>query len=126
HIDRLTGIPLSLLLLAIPTSLLAFAPNLTIFTILRVAQGLCMASAFALTLAYLGEQCSAMDADGAFAAYITGNVASNLIGRLISAAVADNFGLASNFYFFALLNLAGAALVSFTIQRVQPMHAMPV
>ena len=30
-----------------------------------------------------------MDAGGAFAAYITGNVASNLIGRLISAAVAD-------------------------------------
>jgi MFS transporter, YNFM family, putative membrane transport protein len=83
-----------------------------------------MASAFALTLAYLGEQCSAMDAGGAFAAHITGNVASNLIGRLISAAVADTFGLASNFYFFALLNLAGAALVYFTIQRVKPMHSM--
>jgi hypothetical protein len=35
-----------------------------------------MASAFTLTLAYLGEECSAMDAGGAFAAYITGNVAS--------------------------------------------------
>jgi len=83
-----------------------------------------MASAFALTLAYLGEQCSAMDAGGAFAAYITGNVASNLIGRLISAAVADTFGLATNFYFFAVLNLVGAALVYFTIQRVKPMHSM--
>ena len=84
-----------------------------------------MASAFALTLAYLGEQCSSIDAGGAFAAYITGNVASNLIGRLVSAAVADTLGLASNFYFFALLNLAGAALVYFTIHRVQPMQAMP-
>ena len=37
----------------------------------------------------------------------------------------DNFGLASNFYFFALLNPAGAVLVYFTIQRVKPMHAMP-
>lgn len=54
---------------------------------------------------------------------ITGNVASNLIGRLISAAVADSFGLAWNFYFFALLNLAGALLVYFTVKRVQPMHA---
>ena len=84
-----------------------------------------MASAFALTLAYLGEQCSSIDAGSAFAAYVTGNVASNLIGRLVSAAVADTLGLASNFYFFALLNLAGAALVYFTIHRVQPMHAMP-
>jgi MFS transporter, YNFM family, putative membrane transport protein len=124
HIDRRLGILISLAVLAIPTGLLASAPNLTVFTMLRIAQGLCMASAFALTLAYLGEQCSAMDAGGAFAAYITGNVASNLIGRLISAAVADHFGLASNFYFFALLNLAGAALVYFTIQRVKPMHAM--
>ena len=76
-----------------------------------------MASAFALTLAYLGEQCSAMDAGGAFAAYITGNVASNLIGRLISAAVADLFGLASEFLFLRRLNLAGAVLVYFTLAR---------
>ncbi|HXB77403.1 MAG TPA: MFS transporter [Bradyrhizobium sp.] len=126
HFDRRLGILISLILLAIPTSLLAAAPDLTTFTILRVMQGLCMASAFALTLAYLGEQCSSMDAGGAFAAYITGNVASNLIGRLVSAAVADSFGLASNFYFFAILNLAGAVLVYFTIRRVQPMHAMSV
>jgi predicted MFS family arabinose efflux permease len=126
HIDRRFGILASLVLLAIPTTLLASAPDLTVFTILRIAQGLCMASAFALTLAYLGEQCSSMDAGGAFAAYITGNVASNLVGRLVSAAVVDTLGLASNFYFFALLNLAGAALVYFTIQRVRPMHAMPM
>jgi YNFM family putative membrane transporter len=125
HIDRRLGILISLVVLAVPTTLLASAPNLTVFTILLIAQGLCMASAFALTLAYLGEQCSAMDAGGAFAAYITGNVASNLVGRLVSAAVADTLGLASNFYFFALLNLAGAVLVYFTIRRVQPMHVMP-
>ncbi|MDA9531124.1 MFS transporter [Bradyrhizobium sp. CCBAU 25338] len=124
HIDRRTGILLSLTLLAIPTSLLASASDLVVFTALRVAQGLCMASAFALTLAHLGEQCSATDAGSAFAAYITGNVASNLVGRVVSAAVADGLGLAWNFYFFAGLNLAGAALVYFTIQRVRPMHAM--
>lgn len=123
HIDRRLGILLSLTLLAIPTSLLAVAPNLAAFTALRVIQGLCMASAFALTLAYLGERCSAMDAGGAFAAYITGNVASNLVGRLVSAAIADGLGLAWNFYFFAALNLTGAVLVYFTIQRVPPMQA---
>jgi predicted MFS family arabinose efflux permease len=54
HIDRRLGILISLTVLAIPTSLLALAPNLTIFTLLRIAQGLCMASAFALTLAFIG------------------------------------------------------------------------
>jgi MFS transporter, YNFM family, putative membrane transport protein len=122
RINRRLGILISLAVLAIPTTLLAHASDLTVFTALRVVQGLCMASAFTLTLAYLGEECSAADAGGAFAAYITGNVASNLIGRLISAAVADHFGLAWNFYFFAALNLVGAALVFFTVGRSTPME----
>jgi predicted MFS family arabinose efflux permease len=120
-IDRRTGILVSLVVLAIPTALLAHAPDLTTFTLLRVAQGLCMAAAFTLTLAYLGEHYSAADSASAFAAYITGNVASNLIGRLISAGVADHFGLAANFYFFAVLNLLGAVLVYFTVQRTSCM-----
>ena len=111
RIDRRRGILLSLALLAIPTALLAIAPDLAVFTTLRIAQGLFMAAAFTLTLAYLGEQCSASDAAGAFAAYITGNVASNLFGRLLSAGVADHLGLADHFLSFAALNLAGAVLV---------------
>jgi predicted MFS family arabinose efflux permease len=121
HIDRRLGILISLCVLAVPTALLASAPDLTTFTMLRIVQGLCMAAAFTLTLAYLGEECSAMDAGAAFAAYITGNVASNLIGRVVSAGVADHLGLAANFYFFAGLNLAGAFLVYFTIRSTVPM-----
>src|SRR5436190_23207103 len=124
RIDRRLGILVSLALLSIPTALLAIAPDLTTFTVLRIAQGLCMASAFTLTLAYLGEECSAADAGGAFAAYIAGNVASNLIGRLVSAALADYLALASNFYFFAVLNLAGAVLVYYTVAQSSPMMQM--
>jgi predicted MFS family arabinose efflux permease len=122
-VDRRMGILLSLVALSIPTALLAVAPNFTVFILLRITQGLCMASAFTLTLAYLGEECSEADAGGAFAACITGNVASNLIGRLISAAVADHFGLAWNFYFFAAVNLAGAVLVYYTVAQTTLMPA---
>jgi MFS transporter, YNFM family, putative membrane transport protein len=124
RIDRRLGILVSLALLSIPTALLAVAPDVSTFTALRIAQGLCMASAFTLTLAYLGEECSAADAGSAFAAYITGNVASNLIGRLVSAAVADHLGLASNFYFFAVLNLVGAVLVYYTVAQTTAMVQM--
>ena len=123
RIDRRRGITVALALLAIPTAALAVAPDLTTFTALRVTQGLCMSSAFALTLSYLGEQCSAEDAAGAFAGYITGNVASNLIGRLMSAALVDTVGLAGNFYVFAALNLAGAVLVWFYLGRTMPAAA---
>jgi predicted MFS family arabinose efflux permease len=124
RIDRRRGILFALTALSIPTALLAVAPDLTIFTLLRIAQGLLMSTAFALTLAYLAEHCSGSDTAGAFAAYITGNVASNLFGRLISAAVVDHLGLAGNFLFFAALNLAGAVLVFFTLGRTPPVPAM--
>jgi YNFM family putative membrane transporter len=116
RIDRRRGIALSLLMLAVPTTLLASAPNLAVFTVLRIVQGLFMASAFTLTLAYLGERFRPETASSAFAAYITGNVASNLFGRLISAGLAEHLGIAGNFYGFALLNLAGAALVWLTLK----------
>ncbi|NPV24797.1 MFS transporter [Bradyrhizobium aeschynomenes] len=116
-IDRRTGIVCSLGLLAIFTALLASAPDLSIFAGLRILQGLCMASAFALTLAYLGEQCSDGEAGGAFAAYITGNVASNLVGRLLSASLTSKLGLEPTFYVFAALNLGGAVLVGATMRR---------
>lgn len=117
RIDRRVGIVASLAILAIPTAALAAAPDLTTFALLRVTQGLCMASAFALTLSYLGEQCSAQDLAGAFAAYITGNVASNLVGRLMAAALVDHLGIAANFIAFAGLNLAGATLAWFFVGR---------
>jgi len=123
RIDRRIGIIASLTVLAIPTALLAVAPNLAVFTLLRVTQGLCMSSAFALMLSYLGEACTAEETAGAFAAYITGNVASNLFGRLMAAALADHLGLAGNFLVFAALNLAGAALVYFYLRGTP---AMPV
>jgi predicted MFS family arabinose efflux permease len=125
HIDRRFGVLMSLILLTIPTALLASAPDLTVFTALRVTQGVFMSAAFTLTLSYLAEHCSAADTAGAFAAYITGNVASNLFGRLMSASLADHLGLAANFYVFAALNFAGAVLVYFTLGRAKPMEPMP-
>jgi YNFM family putative membrane transporter len=123
HIDRRNGILASLMALSVPTLLLAYAPNLTIFAALRIIQGLCMASAFGLTLAHLGEKFTAEQSASAFAAYITGNVASNLIGRFIATAVVDHAGLAANFVAFAALNIAGAALVFTTIKRAPMMKA---
>jgi MFS transporter, YNFM family, putative membrane transport protein len=121
HLNRSLGIWVSLVLLAVPTSLLAVAPDLTTFTALRIVQGLFMAAAFTLTMAYLAEHCTHEETARALAAYITGVVASNLVGRLVSASVADIFGLAINFYFFAVLNLAGAALVFFNLDRMSRM-----
>jgi len=123
RIDRRRGIWLSLALLSIPTALLAVAPDLATFSLLRVAQGLCMATAFSLTMAYLAERCSAAESAGALAAYITGAVASNLVGRLVAGSLVEFAGLAANFHAFALLNLAGALLAWLGLKATRPMQA---
>ena len=118
-LDRRLGIVISLSILSMPTLLLALAPDLTVFFVLRVLQGLCMATAFTLTLAHLGEVCSQKAQASAFAAYITGNVASNLFGRLIAASAVGAYGLTINFVIFACLNLIGAVLAFATVSSRQ-------
>jgi predicted MFS family arabinose efflux permease len=120
RIDRRGGVAASLAALAVPTALLAWAPDLATFAALRVAQGLAMSTAFVLTLSHLAERCSAADAAGAFAAYVTGNVASNLFGRLMAAAFADHLGLAGAFVAFAAMNVGGAALAWFALGGGRP------
>ncbi|ANT50168.1 MFS transporter [Mesorhizobium amorphae] len=120
-IDRRNGIWISLAILAIPTTLLSLTHSIVVFALLRVAQGLCMSTAFTLTMAYLAEHFSARQTTSALAAYVTGNVASNFFGRLMSAAVADTFGISTNFLTFAALNLIGAALVWLTLQKTSAM-----
>ncbi|MBL8781053.1 MAG: MFS transporter [Alphaproteobacteria bacterium] len=123
RIDRRRGIWISLACLAVPTMLLGTMPDLATFTALRIVQGVFMSAAFTLTMAYLAEHYSATDVASALAAYVTGNVACNLFGRLMSASLASSFGLEVTFFVFAALNLAGAALVYFTLQRMAPMNA---
>ena len=120
-IDRRAGIWISLAVLSLPTTLLAFTDNIFVFAVLRVVQGLCMSTAFTLTAAYLSEHFSAGEATGALAAYVTGNVASNLFGRILSASIAGIGGLSVNFLTFAMLNLLGAALVWFTLKSTAGM-----
>jgi predicted MFS family arabinose efflux permease len=117
HVDKRSAIALCLALLAVPTAMLAFAPDLVTFSILRVVQGVLMSSAFAMTLAHLGERCDASASPAAFAAYVSGNVASNLFGRLIAAGAVAEIGLSGAFWLFAVLNLAGAVLALQALSR---------
>jgi len=110
RIDRKRGIWVSLACLSVPTLGLGLVDDVTTFTLLRIAQGVFMAAAFTLTMTYLSEQCDVTAAGGAMAAYVTGNVASNLFGRMMAVSTADGFGLSGSFFAFAGLNLAGAAV----------------
>lgn len=119
RLNRRCGVAASLALLSVPTLLLSLAPTLTCFALLRVAQGILMATAFSLSLAHIAEQSDARGAALGSAAYVTGNVASNLVGRLLAAAAVDHVGLSHTFQLFAALNLLGAA-ISWAAMRARP------
>ena len=121
RIDRRRGVVASLAALSLPTLALAFAGDLTTFTALRIIQGLFMVTAFSLTMSYLSERCSAAQSATALAAYVTGVVASNLVGRLVSGAVTDSLGVGANFILFAGFNLAGALVAYLTLKDAKPM-----
>ena len=110
RIDRKRGIWVCLALLSVPTALLSVADTIWVFMALRIVQGMLMAAAFTLTMTFLSERCDVTARGGALAAYITGNVASNLLGRLAAVTFSDLTSLSGSFLFFAALNLAGAAL----------------
>ena len=90
--------------------------------LLRVAQGLCMASAFTLTLAYLGEHCSA-DGRRRAPSRPTSPATSRAISSAGSSPPASPTISASapTFLCSPRLNLAGAALVH---ARADPCDAM--
>ena len=122
RIDRKRGIWICLALLAIPTAALCLTESIWAFMAFRILQGTLMAASFTLTMTYLSEQCEVMAIGGALAAYITGNVASNLFGRLAAVTMAGATGLSGTFLFFALLNLIGAV---FAYVMIGPRDASP-
>ncbi len=79
-----------------------------------------MATAFSLTLGYMADRLCHLIVASAFAAYITGNVASNFFGRMISVAVYDHSGLSSAFYALAILNLSGGLLALRLFAKEEP------
>jgi predicted MFS family arabinose efflux permease len=115
RLPQRAGIAAALALLALPTLALAVAPGLGSFLALRVAQGVLMATAFTLTMTYLAERGGPDDTAGALAAYVTGVVASNLVGRMVAGAANEVAGLPATFLLFAALNLAGAVLVALAL-----------
>lgn len=121
RLPRRLGVVVSLILLSIPTLALSIAPDLATFSLLRVTQGVFMAAAFSLTMAYLAERCTAAASASALAAYVTGAVASNLFGRLTAGALAASVGVAESFLYFSALNLAGAGLAAYALRRAPPM-----
>lgn len=108
--------------LVLPTLLAATAETLRALVWWRAAQGLCLPAIFAVTVAYVGEECGASK-DGAsasgvgrtMASYVTGNILGGVLGRFVSAFVTDGWGWRDAFAVLAGLNLLVAIALSIAL-----------
>jgi predicted MFS family arabinose efflux permease len=102
----------ALFLLAVPTLLLAFAHSLVVFAALRMAQGAFMCAAFMVAVAYIAEEWGPYGtAPVIMSAYVTGNVASNILGRVLTGLAAQYADWSVGFLVLAALNVAGGCLL---------------
>ncbi len=94
--------------LTLPTLLAASSSTLHELGVWRFVQGLFMPAIFAVTIAYVGEECQGPGLGRVMAAYVTGNILGGVCGRFVAALVAARFGWQWSFVALACLNLLAA------------------
>jgi MFS transporter, YNFM family, putative membrane transport protein len=126
RIERKPVMVAALLALSLPTFMLGLAPGLATFVALRIVQGLLMCASFTVTIAYVAEEWGPSGAAPlVMAAYVTGNVASNLVGRLLAGSAAQYADWREAFFLLAAINLAGGLMLWRTLPRGRQLQRGP-
>lgn len=95
-------------LLALPTFLCAFAPNLPLLILLRGAQGLLLPGVTAVAVAYLGDQFGGARLGPAVGGWVAASVMGGLTGRVGSGWIASHSSWRTPFLVFGVFTLAAA------------------
>lgn len=115
----------SILYLTLPTALLAAAPNIEMFTLLRFLQGLAVPGITVVLIAYIGEEFAKHEVAGLTAVYVSGTVFGGFLGRFLLGYLSDWFGWRGAFMVMAALSLACAAFVWRQLPKSQNFTAKP-
>jgi YNFM family putative membrane transporter len=107
-----------------PTLLVAFSGSLDALLAWRFLQGLLLPFIFAVTVAYIGEECEGPAAIRAAGTYASGSIVGGFAGRFITGIVADLGGWRLGFMVIAALTAIGAAVVAATLPRERKFRPM--
>ena len=108
-----------------PTLLVAGATSFEALLFWRFAQGLLLPFIFAVTVAYVGEECAGPAAIRVTGLYASGTIVGGFSGRFLAGVVADAAGWRMAFVALGLLTAAAVALIAAWLPREQkftPMH----
>ena len=109
----------------LPTLLVATSETWTALLAWRFVLGLLLPFIFAVTVAYIGEECDGPEAIRTTGLYASGTIVGGFAGRFVAGLVADMLGWRWAFAAIAVLTAAAAALVSALLPpetRFRPMQ----
>lgn len=101
----------ALLLLTIPTAMIAHADRLDHIVLLRFLQGLAIPGVTVVLIAYIGEEFKGIGLVRAMTAYASGAVLGGFAGRFITGHLGELFGWRPAFLVLAGMNFVGALAV---------------
>lgn len=104
-LGRKRVITAAMLMLIVPTVMVSFSENLHALTFWRFVQGLLLPPIFAVTVAYIGDEWSAVEATGVTGLYVSASAIGGFLGRFVTGTLADSIGWRGAF-------LADAALTA--------------
>ncbi len=103
--------------LVVPTLLAAAAPSLDLLILCRFAQGLLLPFIFAITIAYIADECPGPEAVRATGTYAIGTIFGGFGGRLIAGWTGQFLGWRAAFLVLAVVTLAAALLILALLPR---------
>jgi predicted MFS family arabinose efflux permease len=107
------------LILVLPTLLVAGSMSLEAMLVWRFLQGLLLPFIFAITVAYIGDECEGADGIRAAGIYSIGAILGGFGGRFIAGVVSDLANWRIAFMAIAALTLAGGLYIAWALPREQ-------
>jgi MFS transporter, YNFM family, putative membrane transport protein len=107
----------AMLLLTIPTAMLAFAPSLPGLIAWRFAQGLVLPPIFTVVVAYIGEEWPPSEATGVMGVYMAATSFGGFCGRFFSGLLADTIGWRNGFLTIAAVTFVAGLWVAALLPR---------
>ena len=107
----------AMLLLTLPTAMLAFAPSLNALIGWRFVQGLVLPPVFTVVVAYIGEEWPASEATGVTGVYMAATSFGGFSGRFFSGLLADTVGWRNGFLAIAAITFISGLAVAAILPR---------
>ena len=116
-LGRKRVIAAAMLLLTVPTLMIAFAPSLQALLLWRFVQGLVLPPIFTVVLAYIGEELPPAEATGVTGLYMAATSLGGFTGRFLAGLLADLIGWRNGFVAIAAVTCACAIAAALVLPR---------